>query len=474
MTRYRVDVLAFLIVFVAIRTVAAQTSPAAPLPPTLTIEDALRYAVDHYPAVRAAVEQVNASTAGVLLARTAYLPKLDGVWQSNRATANNIFGQLLPQSTIPAISGPVLLSASATSVWGTAAGALFSWEPFDMGLRQSTVMNAEAFVARARADETLTRLDVQGAVGAAFLAVVAAERTVASLDADVERRDVLAQVARTLADNDLRPGAEASRAEAERAAARTRALQARQVLAVARVTLAKALGAGDIGSVDGTRVLNGAPPSARSEAGSAPSAHPYVRVRQSVVESARAQEDVLAHMNRPRLFLQSSVFARGSGGSHDGSLDGGISGLGFDRANWAAGVQVTFPNLFEAPSLRARKAVAAASTRAELARADEALLAVSSQQRVAAAMVETARAIAANTPIQLEAARQSEAQARARFQAGLASIVEVADAQGLLTEAEQQDALARIDVWRALLAEAVASGDLSSFVGLVRAPDGRR
>jgi outer membrane protein len=87
-------------------------------------------------------------------------------------------------------------------------------------------------------------------------------------------------------------------------------------------------------------------------------------------------------------------------------------------------------------------------------------------------MVDAARAVAANTPIQLSAAQQSESQARARYQAGLASIVEVADAQGLLAQAEYQDQIARVEVWRALLAEAVAHGDLSPFVSLVRTPGG--
>ena len=76
--------------------------------------------------------------------------------------------------------------------------------------------------------------------------------------------------------------------------------------------------------------------------------------------------------------------------------------------------------------------------------------------------MQAARAVAANTPVQLAAAQQSETQARARYQAGLASIVEVADAQNLLAQAEYQDQLARVDVWRALLAEAVARGDLDA------------
>ena len=106
-----------------------------PATQTFTFTQALQYALDHYPTVRAALEQVNVSTANVSVSRAAYLPRLDTLWQTNRATANNVFGQLLPQSVIPATSGPVLPSASSDSLWGTAVGGLLSWEPFDFGLR---------------------------------------------------------------------------------------------------------------------------------------------------------------------------------------------------------------------------------------------------------------------------------------------------------------------------------------------------
>src|SRR5579864_375934 len=148
---------------------AGQTGP----PQALTLEQAIQYAVDHYPSVRAALEQVNVSTAGVSVARAAYLPRLDSLWQSNRATTNNIFGQVLPQPVVPAMSGPVLSSTSVQSVWGSAAGAFFSWEPVDLGLRKAAVAGAEAAVTQARAGEVLTRLDVQSAVGSAFLGILA-------------------------------------------------------------------------------------------------------------------------------------------------------------------------------------------------------------------------------------------------------------------------------------------------------------
>ena len=449
-----------------------QTQPQPSSPVSLMLQQALQFAIDHYPTVRAALEQVNASTAGVSVAKSAYLPRLDSLWQSNRGTANNIFGQVLPQSAIPAMSGPVLTSASGGSVWGSATGALFSWEPFDFGLRQATVVSAEAAVTRARAAEALTRLDVQTAVGTAFLNIVGAQRAVAALQADVDRRDLLSRAVHTLVDNQLRPGAEASRSDAERAAAQTRLIQAQQAVAVAQITLARVLGvtSGSV-AIDATTLVDRVPTDVPT---AAMTTHPLTQFRQAAVDVAQAQERILSRTDLPHVYFQSSVFARGSGANANGQLDGGISGLGLDRANWTAGVQVVFPNAFDYTSLRARKAAAAASARAESALYDEAVLTVTSQQQEAAAMVQAARAVAANTPVQLAAARQSEAQARARYQAGLASIVEVADAQGLLAQAEVQDQLARIDVWRALLMQSAAQGTLAPFLSRLNPSTGVR
>jgi outer membrane protein TolC len=439
-------------------------------PQALTLEDALKYAVNHYPSVRAAVEQVNVSSADVRVARAGYLPRLDSLWQMNRGTANNIFGQVLPQSVIPAMSGPVLPSTSSESVWGSAVGALFSWEPIDFGLRTATVRAAEASVARARADETLTRLEVQRAVGNAFLGVVAAERAVAATQADVQRRDVLARAAQTLADHQLRPGAEASRADAERAAAQTRFIQARQTLVMAQTTLERMLGI-TAGTVSVSPTVLAVPPQPSASATDA-TKHPLAQSRQQAINVARAQETVLARTYRPRLYFQSSVFARGSGASTDGTFEGGLGGLRLERTNWASGVQVVVPNLFDFANLRARRAAVEAATRAESARYDEALLMVTTEQQAATALVDATREVAANTPVQLAAARQTESQARARYDAGLASIVEVADAQSLLAQAEYQDAIARVDVWRGLLAAAIAAGDVDSFVNLIRSASG--
>ena len=452
------------VVFIAALLVAS--SARAQVIQTFTLEQAIAYATDHYPTVRAALEQVHASEAGVDVARAAYLPRLDGLWQSNRATLKNVFGQLLPQSVIPAMSGPVLQAPPDASVWGSAAGALVSWEPIDFGLRSATVAGAQAAVARARAGETLTRLEVQSRVVQSFLAAVAAQRAAASAQADFERRRVLATVVRALVDNQLGPGAEASRADAEHAAADIRLINARMAETLALMQLARLLGLEGSVAIDPTTLLERFPPPETSFRTS--SVHPLVRVRQAAIEDAQVQQRILAKSNLPRLYAQSSVFARGSGAGADGVVDTGGGGLGLDRVNWAAGFQLVVPNLFEFSALGSRKAAAAAATRAQTALYDESLLTLSTEQQSAAVMMQAAYAIAKATPVQLEAARQAELQARARYEAGLASIVEVADAQSLLAQAETQDQLARVDVWRAAAASAAAWGDVALLLPLLR------
>jgi outer membrane protein TolC len=86
----------------------------------------------------------------------------------------------------------------------------------------------------------------------------------------------------------------------------------------------------------------------------------------------------------------------------------------------------------------------------------------------AMAMAGAARRVARLTPVRLEAARAAETQAVARYRAGLGTLLEVADAQRLLAQAEIDDSLARLNVWRALLAKAAAEGDLEPFLGRAR------
>jgi outer membrane protein TolC len=79
-------------------------------------------------------------------------------------------------------------------------------------------------------------------------------------------------------------------------------------------------------------------------------------------------------------------------------------------------------------------------------------------------MIKGAIALAENAPIQLHAARQAELRIRTRYETGLSTIAEVAEAERLLTIAQVQAAIARIGVWQALLAASNTRGDIQPFL----------
>jgi len=427
-----------------------------------TLEDAVDFALKNYPAVRASLERVRSAEAGVGLARTTYLPRTDTLWQTNRATDNNIAGLLIPNSVIAPITGPVTLSPSNQSAWGSAGGLLFSWEPLDFGYRGAKVDAARAVQSRASAEESLTRLDVGFVTVNAYLTLLAAEQTVRAAQADVERRGTFTKSVHVLVDNQLRAGADASRADAELARARVNLARAQQQEATSRAALANILGIADQSVEVREGVLLSAPPAAAPRASSV-SANPFAQAQHARVQESESLVRALDRSYYPKLYLQSEIMGRGSGVDPTGKFLGGSEGLGPDRANWATGVTVTFP-VFDIFSIKSKKAVEAANERAEAARYDQALQDLTGQLRKAQASLEGARKVAENTPVELEAARTTETQERARYQAGLATLVDVSDAQSFLVQAEIDDALARLAVWQNLAAVAASQGDLGPFL----------
>jgi outer membrane protein len=427
-----------------------------------TLEEAIEFALKNYPAVRASLERVRAAQAGVGLARTSYLPRTDLLWQSNRATDNNIAGLTIPNSVVAPITGPVTLSPSNQSAWGSAGGLLFSWEPLDFGYRGARVDAARAAQNRAAAEASLTRLDVSVATVNAYLTLLAAEQTVRAAQADIERRETFAKSVHVLVDNQLRAGADGSRADAELARARVNLARAQQQEATSHAQLADILGIADQAVEVRESVLVGAPPASAPAAASV-ALNPFAQVQHARVEEEQSLVHALDRSYYPKLYLQSVVMGRGSGVDPTGKFLGGTEGLGPDRANWAAGLSVTF-SVFDIFSIKSKKAVETANERAEEARYDQALQDLTGQLRKAQASLDGARKVAENTPLELDAALTTETQERARYQAGLATLVDVADSQSFLVQAEIDDALAQLAVWQNLASVAAAQGDLGPFL----------
>lgn len=456
-----------LVLAIAVTATPALAQPAGPL----TIGDAIAAAVAAHPGPAEASVRAEAAAEAVDLARAAYLPKLDAMWQVTRATRNNVFGAFFPQNVIP-ISGPVLGTDSFESAWGSATSLIFSAEVFDFGRRGAVVREARAGHDAAVAHAEAARLAAGVRAADLFLTVAGATKVVDADNTTVTRLEQLQHAVGALVSADLRPGADRARVDADLAAARSRLYANEQSLEVARIRLAVAMGqAGATPVLNAAPLLSASPASLLADAALADVAmHPAVREGAAQVAAASAARDAAALAYRPTLLLQGALSARGSGALLDGTLDNS-QGLWPDVPNWTAGVSITFP-LFDFGATRARVAqrtslVTAADAR-QRALADEATGAA----REARVMADAARRIAGTVPMRLKAARDAAAQARARYDAGLTGIVDVVEAEGVLAQANSEAALAALALWRARLALAAAAGDLTPFVAEAAAPTG--
>jgi outer membrane protein TolC len=435
----------------------AQTQP-------LTLEEAVHRAGENYPSIAVSTEQAAAAAAGVLQARLAYRPRGEFLAQVNRATRNNVFGMLLPNPVIAPISGPPLATNAGTNVWGSAIGFAIQWEPFDLGQRAAHISTAN--VSRQRAERALarTRFEVESAAADAYLTVLASEQLVASANAAVERARTFRDVVKALVAADLKPGADLARAEAELAAALAQQIQARQAVKLARAALAQF--AGEDATAAPLRPQRLTTTFADTVA-AAVTEHPVLAEQKAASAEATARRKEFDLAWRPKFTLQSALYARGTGANPDGTTLSGANGLAPTIYNWGIGFSVTFPFL-DKPHVNVQRQIETHRSLAESARLKQVERELNTGAAKAEANFQAAKEIESTLPAQLEAARAAEAQARARYQAGLATVLEVADAQRLLAQSESDTALARLNVWRARLALDAALGDLNTFLARAR------
>jgi len=118
-------------------------------------------------------------------------------------------------------------------------------------------------------------------------------------------------------------------------------------------------------------------------------------------------------------------------------------------------------------NIHAREAAQVATLRANQANEQLADKTLQEQFAKAKATLRAAREVAANTPVEVRSAHMAFDQAKARYQAGLVPIDDLAQAQRLVVQAEIDDSLARLNVWRALLQLDAARGDVQSFLQAV-------
>lgn len=439
---------------------------AAPLPP-FTLEGAVSFALEHHPAVRAQIALEHGAEADVAGARAALLPRLDASLELERSTGNVVAGSAFALPGMPLTSGPAGTRDFDSGTFGSAISLSAGLDVVALLRRMDLVDASLADRGRAKATTDVRRLAIAAGAAQAFLELAGAQEALKAARAAVARATSFATQTDTLVAQELRPGADASRARAEIAAAGTLLARAQQAVAVRRAQLGQALGLGG----ESLTIDAGALARLPVQSSDARQTHPLLVEARQVVVAAGSRQSAMRLEFLPRIELAGALWARGTGYDRGGTTPAPLGGLVPNTPNWGTALIIAWPVL-ELFSVRAKEVAATASLDLAHAREDEVAQIVASEIEVTRAQLEGAKEIAARTIAATDAARTAEQQASARFAAGLGTALEVADAQRLLAQAELDDASGRLGVWTAMFLLSRALGDLEPFLAQTRSPQG--
>ena len=427
---------------------------AAPSAPSrrMDLREALAYARAHHPAILASLARVEASRAETKVPRAVWYPTAGISAQLFGATANNTTGTYVSpdQFDLPRIGGTSVVSKGNWTPYASTLVAVgVRQELFDFGRIAAQAAAVDTLIdleqQAARADE----LDVSFNVEEAYFAVYSAKAILKASEEAYQRSAAHRDLAKAGVNSGLRSPIELTRAEADLTRFDLGRLKAAGGVASAQVVLAAAVGVADA-ALDIAEV-----PPAPSELPSLDAAirqgarrDPAILQALAALRAAEATTRAIGAQLRPDLSATASISGRAGGATPSGN---GVAAQGAgwlpEVPNWDVGVVLNVP-LFDG-TVSAREEVA--KTR-ERVRAQE-LAAVNQQElaaiRAAYVATDVARAALPRLSSAVDAARANYAQAEARFNAGLGTSVELADAEAIRTDAEIQLALGQFELARA-------------------------
>ncbi|HZO80551.1 MAG TPA: TolC family protein [Candidatus Binataceae bacterium] len=444
-------------------TVARAQTPGDQLQQPLTLKEAVNYALAHHPRLRTQIGLEEAAAAKLGIARSEYIPTGYVGLQENRATGNVVPGAHFNMEGIPPIAGPPRDRVFDSGMWGSTAGLSLSYDIAHLTQKMALVDASLADRRSAQAGVDAEALSVAFGAADAFAAAVQADRQLAAAHAALKRAQVFQNTVDALVRSGLRPGADAARAAAETAAAERNLIKSEEQKGLSEEQLAEALGAaGEPVQIVPGRLATRLPPEEAS-AVSISVHNPSIVSAEQSVHAARDREHAAILEYIPRIEIAAALFGRANGLFTGGANLGFAQGVVPDTPNWAAGVVITIP-ILEYPAIRAQADLAKAEKKIASAHRSEIVQQIQTQVDSARTILKAAFRTAKETQIELDSSHAAVEQAEARYRAGLYGVDPVAESLRLLAQAEADDAVARVEVWRAKLLLARAVGDMGPLL----------
>lgn len=443
---------------------AARPVGAIGAPRAMTLPEALAYAHEHQPRIRAALARVSAERVQADVASGPWLPTVGVTAQIFGATANNTTAGYAAFSAIdiPRIGGTRAVSAGSATLTpyaSTFAGLGVTQEVFDFGRIAAQTAAADALVEVRKHDADAERLDIEFNVEESFFAVQAAKGVLAAAEGAFERARAHRDLAQAGVKSGLRPPIELTRAEADLQRFDTGRTRARGGVSIAQNVLATAIGSNDPAVDAADSVKSPADmPALATAIRRASERDPHLRMALAQLKAQEERSRAIGAELRPNLSATATISARAGGASPSSGDRADYAGWLPTVPNWDVGLVLSWP-IFDGTTIARQKASRALEDvrKDEIDIARQLLVARIEQAYVA---VEVIRAALPSLVHALDAAMANYTQADARFRAGLGTSVELADAEALRASAEIDLAIGTFELAkaRAAFGRAIAEG----------------
>lgn len=451
-----------------------QFQPVNP-PRAVTIREAVAVALRNFPEINQKLYKLRAAKGNIALAKTQYLPNINMDLQISAVSPNRLASVVMNNvsgfDTVPVDSGPVSNHMNLSPQVNSLQGLNLNWLAVDYGMRKANDRFAYADAKVARSDLHLTKLDVAFAAADAFLSAVASKQLIRSNTAALDQMEAADLRARTLVAQGLRPGVDAADWRYELCRARINLIKAEKELRLSLVDLSERMGVAwqDLDII--SEPLLRRPVETKASGPFNLASHPLALTRSAEVQRWRAKQDLLDIAYRPHLWLNASMWGKGSSDNKINpihSVSGGVLPQIFD---YMVGVSYSFPFMEYFP-LQAQKEMARSNELAARADFDLAMQILEKKDLRSRILLEQSTKVACETPKLVEAAQVRENMVFKRYSTGLTNMVSLAEAEKALVEAQVEDAVAQVEVWRSILSLAYVQGDLAPFLRLVEIAEG--
>ncbi len=438
----------------------------------LTLVGAVRLAETTYPRILQQQAEVRAAKKSVTLQKIReYNPDSLLSYQDVAATHNRVTQTLFGTAVLPATPGPgperITMRANAFS----GAGFILDWAPIDFGLHKAMIGKAKAEYELSNATYGLTLLDVSVQAAFAYLDALVMHEQVSVAEANVDRFSEFSNVVRAQVNAGLQSGADASLADAQLANAKNDLIRAHLNDELARAALAFSVGrGGEMLDIEPGGIVKVTEPLETQRAAPVFDNHPLALQGKAVVSTRLASKKILDKEYYPKFRWLGGVNLRGTTfNTNRGDVQApDVSGFFPTVPNYNFGLMIDFPFL-DIIRIKAEKKVVLERVSAAQHAYDLVIQGLKRDDVQARATVRAAVALAANMPVQVHAATLAANQAQARYEAGLGTVAQVAEANQILADSRVKEAVANVGVWRALLSVANVHGDLQPFL---KAADG--